>query len=197
MSMQDAGNVAGEAWAWWQGLRPDPERGRPGDRAALAKLRRCSRAVDVLFEPAAQALVRRCGARRDDELARVALVAGVLAHVRADRPGLPVARRIGPVDATDGATALCKPVRFRQLLDVAEYDDCLRAFRRLVALSGVEMNVRDLARGVFLWPRPEGRDSAAADRVRVQWVYEYWNAGESEGDDLSDQARDSVEELQS
>ncbi|MBB2169300.1 type I-E CRISPR-associated protein Cse2/CasB [Gluconacetobacter aggeris] len=197
MSGHHAGIVASKARSWWRALQPDPARGEPGDRAALAKLRRCGSVIDVLFEPAAQSLARSCGARGDDELARIALVAGVLAHVRADRSGLRVARQIGPVDATDGATALCKPVRFRRLLDMAEFDDCLRGFRRLVALADAEMNVRDLAESVFLWPRPDGRDSAAADRVRVRWVYEYWNAGEPEGDMPSDQVHDSVEELQS
>ncbi|MBB2203477.1 type I-E CRISPR-associated protein Cse2/CasB [Gluconacetobacter takamatsuzukensis] len=197
MSRTDAGTLAREAQAWWRALQPDPARGDPGDRAALAKLRRCGSVIDVLFEPAAQELARRCGARGDGALERIALVAGVLAHVRTDRPGLRVARRIGPVDASDRATALCKPIRFRRLLDMMEFDDCLRGFRRLVALADAEMNVRDLAEAVFLWPRPEGRGSAAADRIRVRWVYEYWNAGEPEGETPSDQACDSVEELQS
>lgn len=197
MSRHAAGIVAKQARTWWRALQPDPVRGEPGDRAALAKLRRCSSVVDVLFEPAAQDLARRCGARGGGALERIALVAGVLAHVRVDGPGLPVARQIGPVDATDSTTALCKPVRFRRLLDMAEFDDCLRGFRRLVALADAEMNVSDLAEAVFLWPRPEGGDSEAADRVRVRWVYEYWNAGEPESNAPSDQAHDPVEELQS
>jgi len=32
----------GAAPEWWRDLQPDPARGRPGDRAALARLRRCA-----------------------------------------------------------------------------------------------------------------------------------------------------------
>ncbi len=165
---------------WWYGLQPDMEKKQPGDRAALARLRRCGSVTEALFEPETQALVRKCGARQDFELSRLALVAAVLAHVRANRAGVSMARQIGPVDSGDGATALCKPVRFRRLLDAATYDDCLRAFRRLIVLAGAEVDVADLACSVMLWPRENTRDDLPGDQVRRQWVYHYWNAGTPE-----------------
>ncbi|MFT8634932.1 type I-E CRISPR-associated protein Cse2/CasB [Novacetimonas hansenii] len=162
---------------WWHDLQPDPVKKQAGDRAALAALRRCGSVVDALFEPQVQKLVHRCGARGDTELARLALVAAVCAHVRADQPGIRVARQVGPADLKDDATALCKPLRFRRLMDATTFDECLRAFRRLVALAGGGVNVADLAEALMMWPREGAYDDSVGDRVRRDWVYHYWNAG--------------------
>ncbi|GBQ86890.1 hypothetical protein AA13595_2017 [Gluconacetobacter johannae DSM 13595] len=197
MTGPDRNAFAEKARDWWRELRPDPGRGKPGDRATLARLRRCGCVADALFEPAVQALARRCGARHEDDLARVALVAAVLAHVRTDEALLSVARRIGPVDATNAATALCKPVRFRRLLDADTFDECLRTFRRLVILADNKLNVSDLARSVFAWPREGMWDHAAAERIRVRWVYEYWNAGEPDNGMAAGESKESEKERQS
>ncbi len=162
---------------WWHGLQPDPEKKQLGNRAALACLRRCTNVTEALFEPQTQALVHQCGAKKDSELSRLALVAAVLAHVRANKTGACMARLIGPSDTSDSATALCKPVRFRRLLDTETYDDCLRSFRRLVVMAGEPLDVADLARSVMMWPREDTWDDLAGDQVRRQWVYNYWNAG--------------------
>ncbi|MCG4274598.1 type I-E CRISPR-associated protein Cse2/CasB [Acetobacter senegalensis] len=162
---------------WWHGLQPNPEKKQPGDRAALARLRRCTSVTEALFEQETQALVRKCGARWDSELSRLALAASVLAHVRADKAGVSMARQIGPVDTNDDATALCKPVRFRRVLDAETYDDCLRVFRRLVVLAGGAVDVADLARSVMMWPREDAPDDLVGDQIRRKWVYDYWNAG--------------------
>lgn len=203
MTGQKPGTIAETARNWWHELQP-VSGVRPGDRATLARLRRCDSVTDALFEPAVQALARRCGARHEHTLLRVALVAAVLAHVRSDDAARPVARRIGPVDTkdakldpTDVKTALCKPVRFRRLLDADTFDECLRAFRRLVMLAGQGVNVADLAGSVYAWPREGARDDMAADRVRVRWVYEYWNAGEPNDGAASDESVESEKELQS
>lgn len=163
------------AVTWWQGLQPDPDKNQLGDRAALARLRRCSTITELLFERETQLFLHKCGATSGPALSRAALVAGVLAYVRANRGGVPVARQIGPVEADDEKTALCKPLRFRKLLDTESYDDCLRAFRRLVMLAGGAVNVADMAFALMAWPREESQDELAADRVRRDWVYRYWN----------------------
>ncbi|ACI50222.1 CRISPR-associated protein, Cse2 family [Gluconacetobacter diazotrophicus PA1 5] len=196
MTGDDRNAIAEKARNWWRELQPDPG-GRPGDRGTLARLRRCASIVDALFEPAVQTLARRCGARREGELARVALVAAVLAHVRSDNPAQFVARQIGPTDMAKVATALCKPVRFRRLLDASEFDECLTAFRRLVTLAGRTVNVADLARSVLAWPRTGMWDDMAAEKIRVRWVYEYWNAGEPDSGASAEQSIESEKELQS
>ncbi|POF62910.1 type I-E CRISPR-associated protein Cse2/CasB [Novacetimonas maltaceti] len=164
---------------WWHGLQPVPEKNQPGDRAALAMLRRCSSVMDALFVPETQVLVHRCGARDDAKIARLALVAAVCAHVRRDRPDILIARQVGPVDLKDRATAACKPLRFRRLMDAATYDECLRAFRRLVALAGREVSVKDLARALMMWPREGAYGDGGEERIRREWMRQYWDAGRS------------------
>lgn len=185
MRMGDKETV-GLVVSWWRGLQPDPLNLRKGNRAALACLRRCTNVTEALFEVETQTLLRQCGATRDAELSRLALAAAVLAHVRIERPGEPFARQIGPVfkadtaTALDPETALCKPARFRRVLDAESYDECLRVFRRLVALAGAALNVTDLTYALLLWPREGAQDVLAGDRVRRLWVYNYWNAGTPE-----------------
>ena len=181
MRMGDKATVR-QVVGWWHELQPDPAKKQPGDRGALAALRRCGSVLDALFVPQTQMLARRCGVRGDTELARLALVAAVCAHVRTDQPGIRVARQVGPVDLKDDATALCKPLRFRRLMDAATYDECLRAFRRLVALAGEKVNVADLAEALMTWPREGAYDDSVGDRVRRDWVYHYWNAGSPDQD---------------
>jgi len=163
------------ALVWWRGLLPDPDRPNPaeraGDRAALARLRRCGSVAAAMQEPATIALFRLCQAEQDRDLVPVALAAAVLVHLRGDRPEISVARQVGPETPDRPETALLKPLRFRRLLEAAEPDDCLAAFRRLLALAGGEANARDLAEGLFAWTHP-----ALADRVKRRWVFAYWNA---------------------
>ena len=153
--------------AWWHGLQPDPARKWPGDRAALARLRRCASVAEAMQEPATMLLFRRCGAAGPADLPRVALVAAVLAHVRIDQPGQRVARQIGPDSPENPETALLKPLRFRRLMEAASPDERLAAFRRLVAIADRVLNVHDLAAALLNWD----------DRRRQRWVYDYWNAG--------------------
>ena len=163
------------AHGWWRGLLPDPNRPNPaeraGDRAALARLRRCGSVAAAMQEPATIALFRLCQAEQERDLVPVALAAAVLAHLRGDRPEISVARQLGPESPDRPETALLKPLRFRKVLEAAEPDDCLAAFRRLLALAGGEANARDLAEALFAWTQP-----AFADRIKRRWVFAYWNA---------------------
>lgn len=169
--------TARQVATWWHELQPDPERKHPGDRATLARLRHCGSVTEALFEPETQMLAQRCAAQGENAIARMALVAGVVAHVRTDTPAMRLARQIGPVDMKDAATTLCKPIRFRRLLDARTYDECLRGFRRLVVLAGGAVNVTDLAHALLLWPREGTHDDVRAEWIRREWVYQYWNAG--------------------
>jgi CRISPR system Cascade subunit CasB len=156
------------ATAWWRDLQRDPERNQPGDRAGLARLRRCSTVTEAMQDQATMALFRRCGASGYLDLPIVGLTAAVLAHVRKERGGgRRVARQIGPDNTNNPDTALLKPGRFRRLLDADTPDERLIAFRRLVALAGGELNVRDLTEALLRWD--ESR--------KTRWVYDYWNAG--------------------
>ena len=165
MSLTGGGMVA-----WWHDLQSDPKTKEPGDRAALAQLRRCATVAEAMQEPATIALFRFCGGRAQNDLCIAGLAAAVLAHVRDDDPGQSVARRIGPKNtdkSKTAETALMKPLRFRRLLDAATPDERLIAFRRLIALMKNKVNVPDLAAALACWD----------ESCRTRWVYEYWNAG--------------------
>ena len=156
------------AAAWWRDLQPDPDTQRRGDRASLAKLRRCATVAEAMSEPAAVALFRRIGATRPDELCCIATLAAVLAHLREDPAEGRVARRLGPDYPEAPETARMSPLRFRRLLEAAPGDDQLTAFRRMVALAGGSLPLRDLARSLLDWN----------DERRRRWIYDYWNAGQ-------------------
>jgi CRISPR system Cascade subunit CasB len=152
---------------WWRDLQPDPGRKRPGDRAALARLRRCATVAEAMQDPASIALFRRCGGSGPRDLPTVGLAAAVLAHVREDdRDHRSIARRIGP-EHDQAETALLKPLRFRRLMEADSPDERLTAFRRLVALAGGKLNLTDLSAALLNW----------SPRQQRSWVYEYWNAG--------------------
>lgn len=154
------------ALTWWSALRPDPEAKRPGDRAAFARLRRCGTVAEAMQEPSALLLFQAVKATAPGDLPTVGLAAAVLAHVRDDAPGPSVARQVGPASIEAPETALLKPLRFRRLMEADTLDERLQAFRRLAALAGGTLPVRDLAGALLDW----------ADWRRTRWVYEYWNA---------------------
>jgi CRISPR system Cascade subunit CasB len=160
-------NWGNEAALWWHGLQPDPERGRPGDRGALARLRRAPDLLALLLLPETMALHRRLDGAGERDLPRTALAAGVLARVRTDTgPGC-VARALGPADPRDTAQAAMSPLRFRRLIAAEGEAEQLVAFRRMAALAGGALPLRDLADSLLHW------DEAR----RIRWTYEYWNAG--------------------
>jgi len=163
-------NPAG-AVAWWTILTPDAGTGRKGDRAALAKLRRCATIGEAMQEPATIDLYRRCGAERPADLVRVAFAAATLAHLRKDKPGIPVARQLGPESPERPETAILKPLRFRRLLEAETPEEALPAFRRLLSLADGEANLRDLAHALFDWTNPY-----RAEAIRQRWIFAYWNA---------------------
>ncbi|MDR3515120.1 MAG: type I-E CRISPR-associated protein Cse2/CasB [Azospirillaceae bacterium] len=158
-----------KAVAWWRALQPDPDHSRKGDRAALARLRRCATIAEAMQDPATIALFRCCGGADPDDLPTVGLAAALLAHVRRDDPGATlIARRIGPDNTDDPATALLKPLRFRHLMAADTPDERLTAFRRLIALADGTLNLFDLATALLCWDEERQR----------RWVYDYWNAGQ-------------------
>ncbi len=152
---------------WWRELQPDPGTGRRGDRAALARLRHCATVAEAMQEEATMALFRRVGASGAWRLPDVALTAAVLAHVREDKPGVTVARAVGPVSPEKPETAMLKPLRFRRLMEADGFDERLTSFRRLAALAGGTLPVSDLAAALLDW----------SERRRRRWTYDYWDAG--------------------
>jgi len=159
------------AWRWWNNLRPTEN--SPGDRAALARLRRCSSPLEAAMEPATIDLFRALGFHSpENNLERVAVLAVALAGVREQpKPNIKLARALGPSsDKVDDAKL--KPLRFRRLLGARGAEETLVAFRRAVQLLGGVANVGDLAELILAW-----NEEGVGDRVRVRFAFDYHNAG--------------------
>ena len=149
-------------------MQPDHAKGRSGDRAALARLRRCSTVAEAMQDQLRDLLFRRCGATGPNYLPAIGLAAAVLAHLRQDQSTQKVARQVGPESPEKPGTALLKPLRFRRLMEATTYDERLTVFRRLIVLAGGTLNLTDLADALLDW----------SERTRLRWVYDYWNAGQ-------------------
>lgn len=170
--------ASGKARSWWRSLQPVFEDGQPnpdGDRAALARLRRAGTVAEGMAEEATHDLFGRLGHSCFDarHFPRAAVVAMVLAHVRADpKPGEKgrrptAARTVGRTSMGDPDSALMKPLRFRRLLACRDDEDLAREMRRLVALAGETVDVGDLARSILYWN----------DATRARWAFDYYAPG--------------------
>ena len=100
------------AASWWREMQSDPTRGRPGDRAALARLRRCATVAEAMQDPATIVLFRRCGASGPNDLPAIGLAAAVLAHLRQDQPAKSVARQIGPDSPREAGNSVAQTIAF-------------------------------------------------------------------------------------
>ena len=165
---------AAAARRWWRSLQPDEQTGQRGDRAALARLRRAGSALEAAAEPATADLFGKLMFEHPErDLARAALVAAVLAHVRRDDGATTVARAMGAPRGGDDTTALLTPLRFKRLIAAREPDDLLIGFRRAVAILGDTANVKDLARQLLAWT-----DERHSDRARTLFAFDYHGAGQ-------------------
>ncbi len=160
---------------WWKQLQPsktDNGTYSRGDRAALARLRRCSSWVEAAAEPQTLTLFHMLRKSKDWELPRVAVLATVLAHVREDVEHQKVADDIGKYAGKKDEQAKLSENRFRRLLTATGDDEILTAFRRLVAIMDQKANVADLAQNILYWDHPETGDS-----TRVKFAFHYWKVG--------------------
>lgn len=160
----ERGQRVGVILAWWHGLQPRMEAGRtiPGDRAALAHLRRAGTVMQACMLPATLKLCRDLGAG-PSEVENIALIAGVLADVRENVAGR-FARQLGdPLNQP-----LVSNLRFQRLIEAIEPDAQLTAFRRALAQAKHRANVGDLAESLLNWN----------DRRRQRWLYDYYHTND-------------------
>lgn len=158
------------AWRWWSNLRPSEK--SPGDRAALARLRRCVSPMEAAAESATSDLFHALGFHSPEKnLERVAVLAIVLSGVRENNRGK-IARALGPSkDKADDA--ILTPLRLRRFLAARGAGETLVAFRRVVRMLGGVADVNDLAELVLAW-----NEDGAGDRARVRFAFDYHNAGD-------------------
>lgn len=159
----DHGDVAAE---WWAELVPE-DGAKPAlgwKRATLARLRRANEPLEVLMEPYALRLVQKLPAFRESPY-RVAVLAGILAVVRADSSER-VTRLLGRRSLDDTESAKLSESRFRRLLQTP-IEDLLYPMRRLVQLAPQStVNVRHLAESILYW----------GNRTKQRWIFDYYGA---------------------
>jgi len=147
--------VMGAILSWWRELSD-----MPGDRAIL---RRCRSPEEVAFIPAYHRLRKRLlhfGFPQEDVLA---MIAGVLAHVKADNPSTDIAAQMANPKGAEGKPRISE-LKFRRMLQIRDPKDLYQAVVRLVKhLDGV-VNIPSLAKALYWWN----------DRTRREWAFSYY-----------------------
>ena len=153
MTDKDTERPGAKILGWWGKLQPSPD-GKGGDRAALARLRRCATAFEAAIELATLDLAYALD-RGPNSLERVAVVAAVLAHVRDHTPGASAAQQLG-----EGPMSW---LRFRRMMQAETAEEQITAFRRAIALADGRLNVADLGESLLFW----------SDERRQRWIYAF------------------------
>jgi CRISPR system Cascade subunit CasB len=139
---------------WWQDLDED--------RGGRAQLRRCRDVTEVYFCPAFHGLLRRLGVKGGQQSGVLAVIAGVLSHVKEDAPSGP---RFAVQMAQDrGERAPVSELRFRALLEKADRENLFMPLIRVIGVMRGAANVADLARSIRYW----------GPRVRREWACDYY-----------------------
>lgn len=146
---------------WWRAL--DSAR---GDRA---ELRRCHSPLNVAFTPAYHRLrlaLMKHGSVKDEDLA---LVAGVLAHIKIYTPGSFPLQMAGS-QSSDANKAALSGLRFRRILVIDDRDKLYETMIRVVHQLGDAVDIPSLANGIYWWN----------DRTKKDWAFAYYEHAPSE-----------------
>lgn len=184
----DRPTIRDAGFKWWGAFRNGNEI-RPGMRGTLARLRRSDNALDALREAETFALfgdlklISRDAFANEEAyraaaapaLARVAVLASVLAHVT-QHDKTPLGRALGP--PRNGESAKLKPLRLARLLAARGDEEIRDQFRRAVRLLDGSANVGDLAWLILTWDRDE-----IGDRARTLFAFAYHDASEHAPDE--------------
>ncbi len=146
---------------WWRGL--DQAR---GDRA---ELRRAKEPTEVAFCPSFHRLfaaLRRVAPLSPNSLA---VVVGVLAHLKEHDGGLVFAAQMA-TPKLGSNRARVSGLRFRRLLKVADRSELFQPLIRTVQLLDGQANLYSLADDIYFW----------GNNVRKNWAYAYYGRASSE-----------------
>ena len=146
---------------WWGGL----ERAR-GDRAAL---RRCRSAQEIAFVPAFHRLRHDLSRIAPVDAEKLAVVAGILSHVRKNDYSLRFAQQMA-TSKDGGDRARVSGLRFRRLLKIEGRDDLYGAIVRIVRLLDGSVNIASLADGVYWWN----------EKTKNNWAFDYYDRAPKE-----------------
>lgn len=142
LSFQNDPNAKAVLLKWWAELSKNT-----GDRA---QLRRCHDATEVALTPVYHRLRTRLASCGPVSPARLANVAGVLAHIRTDDESRTIAQQLG--GKKKGSTnARLSGLRFRRLLQVQDDTALYTTFMRAVRILDGTANVPNLADTIYWW----------------------------------------------
>ncbi len=150
---------------WWSELDGAREKTRKYSEfttADSALLRRAKTVDEVMLNcPAFYKLLNRLGPSFSfDERATLAVIAGVLAHIRSNsKESLP--RQLKKLSQKSDSIEL----RFKRLVQESNSNDLFRSMVRAVKLAGEEANVTLLAKSLYYWHDPN---------TKKQWAYDFY-----------------------
>jgi CRISPR system Cascade subunit CasB len=158
--------------SWWGEL--DHVR---GDRAVI---RRCHKPLEVAFTPAFHRLRTRLdeiGTMNADQIDRLTIVAGVLSHVKENRPGGKSLQQSFAAQMAghspkggDDAKAAVSGLRFRRLIRMEDDEQLYQEMIRLVRLLGGAVDIASLAQGIYWWN----------EQTKKEWAFAYYENAPSE-----------------
>jgi len=141
---------------WWSGLRE-----RRGDRA---ELRRAAELVHVPLMPAYHELygiLSGTGWRNKEQLA---LVAGILSHVKSHQGDRSFAAQMA-LPRGGGGSARVSGLRFRRLIQIDGPADLYPRMIRVLRMLDGCANVESLAHDLYWW---------RSERTRREWAFQYY-----------------------
>jgi len=145
---------------WWDSLEQNK-----GERA---ELRRCRTTTDVAFTQAFYRFLRAIDKKNRSNIDQLALIAGVLAHVKKNDPSKRIAEQMA--SPKSGINARVSGLRFRRLLKIDNREELYQALVRLIHLLDGTANIYSLAESAFYW----------SERTRKDWAYDYYTTSPQE-----------------
>jgi CRISPR type I-E-associated protein CasB/Cse2 len=110
-------------------------------------------------------LVVRLDSRHPDSQVRIARLASLLAHIRADNRQQRVAAALR---GNDPDRPLMSAIRFRRLLLSESGEELFTGLRRAISMLDHRADVRDIAHTWLYWDHPE-----LGEKVRIKWALTY------------------------
>ncbi|MFC1752871.1 type I-E CRISPR-associated protein Cse2/CasB [Thermoproteota archaeon] len=139
---------------WWQNL--EQER---GDRA---KLRRAGSLSEICFIPVFHDLYRQLKDANYFKDKNIALVAGVLSHIRVNSDiEFPHELALKKVHSD---SPVVSGLRFQRLIKNETPEELFHSIIRVIHLLGNKANVRELAESLYWWN----------EKARIKWAFKYY-----------------------
>jgi len=132
-------------------------------RGERAELRRCKEPGEVIFVPAYYRLLNGLRDYGKVNNESVALVAGVLSHVKQNNTSEPFAAQLAQVKSQSDSPMYSEK-RFRKLLSVRDNGNLYREMIRAVRQSDGVVNVPNLSEGLYWWN----------NYTRKTWAFAYY-----------------------